>query len=134
MHRKLIKQKTAYTITLPIEWIRENNLKAGEEINIESKDIKRCWPKHKFEKLIQELLIKGYKVKKLKLNEVKPMIEFTNGKIFSVKFEKLDGSLRHMMCRKGVKSYLRGGVSTTSNNSDIITVFDIKIKQYIKCR
>jgi phosphate uptake regulator len=34
MKRKLIKQKSAYTITLPIEWIRENNLEAKDEIEI----------------------------------------------------------------------------------------------------
>ena len=34
MKRKLIKQKSAYTITLPIEWIRENNLEAKGEIEL----------------------------------------------------------------------------------------------------
>jgi len=35
MKRKLIKQKSAYTITLPIEWIRENNLEAKDEIELD---------------------------------------------------------------------------------------------------
>jgi len=36
MRRKLIKQAgQALTITLPIEWIRENNLKQGDEIELE---------------------------------------------------------------------------------------------------
>jgi phosphate uptake regulator len=34
MKRKLIKQKSAYTITIPIEWIRENNLEAKDEIEL----------------------------------------------------------------------------------------------------
>ncbi len=34
MIRKLIKQKTAYTITLPIDWIRDNNLKNSDTIDI----------------------------------------------------------------------------------------------------
>ena len=34
MKRKLIKQKSAFTITLPIEWIRENNLEKAEEIEL----------------------------------------------------------------------------------------------------
>jgi len=37
MKRKLIKQAgQAVTITLPIEWIRQNGLKAGDEIDIET--------------------------------------------------------------------------------------------------
>lgn len=36
MNRKLVKQAgSAFTITLPIDWIRENGLKAGDEISIE---------------------------------------------------------------------------------------------------
>jgi ADP-heptose:LPS heptosyltransferase len=38
------------------------NKKKKIAINIESKDIKRCWPKKKYSKLIQELLIKGYDI------------------------------------------------------------------------
>lgn len=34
MKRKLIPQKTAYTITLPIDWIRENNLSNSDEVNL----------------------------------------------------------------------------------------------------
>jgi len=34
MKRRLIKQKSAYTITLPISWIRENNLETKDEINL----------------------------------------------------------------------------------------------------
>lgn len=38
MRRNIIKQKTAYTITLPIKWIRDHNLKAKGEINIEEQE------------------------------------------------------------------------------------------------
>ncbi|NQZ84088.1 MAG: hypothetical protein HRU03_00045 [Nanoarchaeales archaeon] len=34
MKRKIIKQKSAYTITLPIEWIRDNNLTGADEIEV----------------------------------------------------------------------------------------------------
>ena len=35
MRRKIIKQKTAYTMTLPIKWIREHNISEKGEIDIE---------------------------------------------------------------------------------------------------
>jgi len=34
MKRKLISQKTAYTLTLPIEWVRENNLTNADEVDL----------------------------------------------------------------------------------------------------
>ena len=38
MKRKIIKQKSAFTCTLPVEWIREHNLDAGHEIDINAVD------------------------------------------------------------------------------------------------
>jgi phosphate uptake regulator len=39
MKRKIIKQaKQAYTITLPIEWIRDNPIKKGTEVDLLIKD------------------------------------------------------------------------------------------------
>ena len=38
MKRNIIKQKTAYTITLPIKWVRDHNLEGKEEINIEEQE------------------------------------------------------------------------------------------------
>ena len=35
MKRKIIKQKTAYTLTLPISWIREHNINPKDEVEIE---------------------------------------------------------------------------------------------------
>jgi len=34
MRRRLIKQKTAYTITLPIKWIRDHNLGSQDELEV----------------------------------------------------------------------------------------------------
>lgn len=34
MKRKLTKQKSAYTVTLPINWVRENNLNGSDEIEV----------------------------------------------------------------------------------------------------
>ena len=33
--RRLIKQKTGLTIFLPIRWVRQNNLKKGDYVNVE---------------------------------------------------------------------------------------------------
>ena len=38
MRRKIIKQKTAYTLTLPIEWVRDHNLEAKDEVEIEEQE------------------------------------------------------------------------------------------------
>ena len=39
MKRKLIKQASqAVTVTLPIGWIRDNNLKSGEEVDFEVRE------------------------------------------------------------------------------------------------
>lgn len=35
MKRRIIKQKTAYTLTLPINWIREHNIQPKDEIELE---------------------------------------------------------------------------------------------------
>ena len=35
MKRRIIKQKTAYTLTLPIHWIRQYHLKSRDEVDIE---------------------------------------------------------------------------------------------------
>lgn len=35
MRRKIIKQKSAYTLTLPVKWVREHNLKGKDEIEID---------------------------------------------------------------------------------------------------
>ena len=50
----------------------------------------------------------------VKVQAVSKAIEATNGKFFTVTFEKADGSIRVMNCRTGVKKHLKGGTSTYS--------------------
>lgn len=38
MKRRIIKQKTAYTLTLPINWIREHNIQPKDEIEVEEEN------------------------------------------------------------------------------------------------
>ena len=35
MKRRIIKQQTAYTLTLPINWIKDHNIKPKDEVDIE---------------------------------------------------------------------------------------------------
>ncbi len=35
MKRRIIKQKTAYTLTLPVTWIREHNIQSKDEVDVE---------------------------------------------------------------------------------------------------
>lgn len=60
---------------------------------------------------------------------LKAHFESLNGKFFTVKFTKKDGSTRVMNARTGVKKYLRGGVSKNSN-PDHVVVFDTVAKGY----
>ncbi|MEK6959794.1 MAG: hypothetical protein AABX47_01355 [Nanoarchaeota archaeon] len=39
MRRKIIKQKSAYTITLPIRWVRENHLEKAGELDLVEEDV-----------------------------------------------------------------------------------------------
>lgn len=50
------------------------------------------------------------------------------GKFFSVSFIKKDNTVRNMVCRLGVKSYLKGGARTAPNTN--IVVFDTQKKEY----
>lgn len=60
----------------------------------------------------------------------KKKIMSTNGKFFSVQFEKKDKSIRDMTCRLGVKKFLKGGKSTTAHIPNLITVCEIGKSQY----
>lgn len=44
---------------------------------------------------------------------------FSDGTIFSVVFEKKDGTLRRMVCRTGVKKHLAGGKATYDSDKNI---------------
>lgn len=51
--------------------------------------------------------------------------------IFGITFIKKDGTTRHMSARLGVKSHLRGGDKSYSDEEkNIITVFDMNKKSY----
>ncbi len=62
--------------------------------------------------------------------ELRNKIHSTNGKIFSTRFVKKDGSERKMVCRLGVKKHLKGGDSTTAHKQNLVTVFDLQKKAY----
>lgn len=58
--------------------------------------------------------------------------DMVGGRFFHVTFIKKDGSVRNMNARLGVKKYIKG-TGTTSNTprpANIVTVFDMKVKQY----
>lgn len=61
---------------------------------------------------------------------IKSGIDSTNGKLFSVEFIKANGKRRKMVCRTGVKRYLKGGKSTTSHCPHLVTVYDVQAKGY----
>lgn len=76
-----------------------------------------------------------------KIAMVKSILESANGRIFSVDFEKKDGSLRHMVCRTGVTSKLspkpleeklcvNGTTNTVAHKIEYLTVFDMIKKEY----
>jgi len=65
-----------------------------------------------------------------KLEAYVRMIE-TDGKIFSVKFIKKDGSLRKMICRLGVKKNLTGeGLKFDPIKKRLLPVFDMRKNDY----
>jgi len=64
------------------------------------------------------------------IEERRKLLESTNGKFFSVLFEKKNGEYRNMLARLNVKSHLKGGKSTTSHKPNLITVFDITAGEY----
>jgi|SRR5688572_14000125 len=55
----------------------------------------------------------------------------TQGRIFSVWFQKKDGTMREMVCRRGVRKYLRGGELPYDPKSRLLLpVFDLKVREY----
>jgi len=55
----------------------------------------------------------------------------TKGRFFSVRFVKLDGSERAMVCRLGVKCYLKGGeLSYNPDEHNHIITWDCNKKAY----
>lgn len=67
------------------------------------------------------------------LNELQDMVINSNGKLFGVSFIKKDGTPRDMVCRLGVKSYIKGtGKPSFALNKDnpYQLVFDFQKKAY----
>lgn len=65
----------------------------------------------------------------LKKDQVLAFIDsLSDGQIFSVVFEKADGTLRRMQCKQGVQKFLKGGDATYTGNPDNVGVFDLEAK------
>ena len=55
----------------------------------------------------------------------------TQGRIFSVYFQKRDGTMREMRCRRGVKKHLRGGsLQYDPQDHNLLPVFDMIAREY----
>lgn len=55
----------------------------------------------------------------------------TDGRIVSVYFQKKDQQMRSMVCRRGVRKYLRGGeLPYDAKSKLLVPVFDLKARQY----
>jgi len=55
----------------------------------------------------------------------------TEGRIFSVYFQKMDGTMRNMVCRRGVTRHLRGGeLPYDARSRLLLTVFDVSKHEY----
>jgi len=60
-------------------------------------------------------------------DRAKIKIHDTNGKIFRAKFTKKDGTLREMVCRLGVKKYVKGvGRNFNPSDYELVGVFDMQ--------
>jgi len=53
-----------------------------------------------------------------------------NGQLFTVHFQKKDGSLRKMLCQKGVKKHVKGTGKRPASSGNIQGVFDNQLEQY----
>ena len=62
----------------------------------------------------------------------KILADLTDGQIFSVDFiKRTTGEKRHMVCRKGVKKYLAGGIKKYSAKAkNLVTVYDVQKEGY----
>jgi hypothetical protein len=63
--------------------------------------------------------------------EIQTLKELVGSKIFSVVFEKKDGTLREMVCRLGVKKHLKGGeLKYKPEDKNYLVVFDMAAQDY----
>lgn len=69
-----------------------------------------------------------------KRSTILKLIEFLNGKFFTVEFTKKDGTIRLMNCRTGVKKHLKPGAKKINIKpafyTGVIRVFDLQKKAY----
>lgn len=85
----------------------------------------------RFDEMSEQTSHKETKMQFLKKKVVQGIIDaFDDGTIFSVVFQKADGTLRRMVCRTGVKAHLKGGEATYNANPDNIGVFDTEKGEY----
>jgi len=66
----------------------------------------------------------------VKRNQIRAILNATNGQFFTVTFIKEDRTERTMNARLGVTKHLRGGDSTTAHKENLLTVFDMVKGQY----
>lgn len=65
------------------------------------------------------------------MKELKKLRDLVGSKIFSVVFEKKDGTLREMVCRLGVTRHLKGGeMSYSPDDFNYLVVFDMQKEAY----
>lgn len=64
---------------------------------------------------------------KITIENAVQLMKSTDGQIFSVEFEKKDGTIRQMNCRTGVKKGVKGvGLAYDPQEYDLMTVFDLQ--------
>jgi hypothetical protein len=68
----------------------------------------------------------------MNIQDLRKLVDSTNGKVFHVEFYKADGSLRQMQARIEVTKHLRGGADSTAHKPEIYTVFDMGCGEYRK--
>jgi len=66
----------------------------------------------------------------MKLQAIRNFLDATNGRFFTVQFEKQNGEMRVMNCRGGVKRYIKGGKNNMEDKPHYYTVFDVRRKAY----
>ena len=63
--------------------------------------------------------------------EIKTLKEMVGSKIFSVIFQKKDGTIREMVCRLGVTKHLKGReLKYSPEDFNYLTVFDMQKQEY----
>lgn len=64
--------------------------------------------------------------------KIQSIINDNGGKFFTVKFHKVDGSIRKMNCRTGVTKWLRGGKLSyrPEDKPNLRVVFDVAANDY----